>query len=287
MEAVAGRSWPENFVVHRRDVVARCCSEQTASRPGAAPAFEMKRQGSRQLRGVDKSSRSCCRKRSHAPRAQERIDARCPQRATPPSFASGLGIRHRTAATQRVPRTVVHTDAGLLEKARKTPEFGGFCDARAKTYDKTCPQASTAAAAAMGRRMRRADEQCIAGCSGHLSESVVTAMAAVLALPRGGWGFVHSVDATAAHARCLASGRRLRGAGRGRPGALVYLSTAVWHRPWSLARGSGVVHRRNYERGCVLATLSFGPAIPRGNGRICRSALYPHVAQSGDVAGLG
>ncbi|SDX86435.1 hypothetical protein SAMN05421681_108232 [Lysobacter enzymogenes] len=188
MEAVAGRSWPENFVVHRRDVVARCCSEQTASRPGAAPAFEMKRQGSRQLRGVDKSSRSCCRKRSHAPRAQERIDARCPQRATPPSFASGLGIRHRTAATQRVPRTVVHTDAGLLEKARKTPEFGGFCDARAKTYDKTCPQGSTAAAAATGRRMRHVDEQCIAGCSGHLSESVVTAMAAVLAAPRGGWG---------------------------------------------------------------------------------------------------
>ncbi|MET4729078.1 hypothetical protein ABIE09_002891 [Lysobacter enzymogenes] len=81
--------------------------------------------------------------------------------------------------------------------------------------------------------------------------------------------------------------RRLRGGERCRPGSLVYLSTAALHRRGSFALGLGVVHKRNYERGCVLATPSFGPAIPRGNGRICRSALYPHGASSGDAAGLG
>ncbi len=232
------------------------------------PAFETKRQGSRQLRGVDKLSRSCGCTRSHASRAQERIDARCPQRATPPSLAIGLGIRHRTAVAQRVPRTVVHTDAGLLEKARKTPEFGGFCDARAKTYDKTCPQASTATAAATGRRMRHVDEQCIAGCSGHLSESVVTAMAAVLAAPRGGWGL------STAWTRPLRMRAALSvGAGCAARGEAGLAHWSICPQRYGIApirsRAGGRCPQVQLRAGCVLAAPSFGPAIPHDNGRIC------------------
>jgi len=207
-----------------------------------------------------------------------------PMRVATDETASPAPVRPADTPPQghagRALRTVVHTDSNLLAEAGKKPEFGGFCDARAKTYDKTCPQGGTTAGTAVRPGIRQADEQSIAGCSGLLSESVVIPIAQVLIASRGGSG------------TCPQRGRGRAGtpsclrdvAGRDElAGQRFHLRTAAFAslRVFVAPR---VVHNWNRELRLGHGGDRFPPPMPCGGEPGGRNASSPHVAPGGEDA---